>query len=72
MSDPYLLNLANKNMFKLKKKLINMNGYKCFGSNRQELHKNAKRGSGGMGFLIKNNFVETFEIRLLSESIEST
>jgi hypothetical protein len=47
-----------------------MNGYKCFGNNRQELYKNAKRGSGGMGFLIKNNFVETFEIRILSESIE--
>ena len=47
-----------------------MNGYKCFGNNRQELHTNVKRGSKGMGFLIKNNFVETFEIRILSESIE--
>ena len=34
------------------------------------MHTNAKRGSGGMGFLIKNHFVETFEIRILNESIE--
>jgi hypothetical protein len=47
-----------------------MNGYKWFGNNRQEMHTNAQRGSGGMGFLIKNHFVETFEIRILNESIE--
>jgi len=47
-----------------------MNGYKWFGKNRQDLHKNAKRGSGGVGFLIKNHLVETFEIGILSESIE--
>jgi hypothetical protein len=34
------------------------------------MHTNAKRGSGGMGFLTKNHFVETFEIRILNESIE--
>ena len=48
-----------------------MNGYKWFGNNRQELHKKAKRGSGGVFFFfIKNHLVETFEIGILSESIE--
>ena len=37
--------------------VLNMNGYKWFGNNRQELHKNATRGSGGVGFLIKNHLV---------------
>ena len=41
-----------------------------FGNNRHELHKNAKRGAGGVGFLITNHLVETFEIGILSESIE--
>jgi len=37
--------------------VLNINGYTCkwFGYNRQEIHKNAKRGSGGVGFLIKKN-----------------
>ena len=35
--------------------VLSINGYKWFGNNRQELHKNAKRGSGGVGFLIKKN-----------------
>jgi len=47
-----------------------MNGYKWFGNNRQELHKNATPESGGVGFLIKNHLAETFEIGILSESIE--
>ena len=47
-----------------------MNGYQWFGNNRQVLHKNATRGSGGVGFLIKNHSVETFEIGILSELIE--
>ena len=50
--------------------LLHMNGYKWFGNNRQDLYKNTKRGSGGVGFLITNHLVETFEIGILSESIE--
>ena len=30
--------------------VLKMNGYKWFGNNRQDLHNNAKRGSGGVGF----------------------
>ena len=41
-----------------------------FGNNRHELHKNTKRGVGGVGYLITNHLVETFEIGILSESIE--
>jgi hypothetical protein len=50
--------------------VLNINGYKWFGNNRQEFHKNAKRGSGGVGFLIKNHLVEIFEIGILNKSIE--
>ena len=36
--------------------VLNIDGYKWFGNNRQELHKIAKRGSGGVGVLIKKSF----------------
>ena len=29
-----------------------MQGYKCFGHNRNQLNKKAKRGSGGVGVLV--------------------
>ena len=47
-----------------------MNGYKWLGNNRQDLHKNAKRASGGVRFLITTHLVATFETRIQNESIE--
>ena len=35
---------------------INIDGYTFVGQNREHLHPNAKRGSGGIGFLIKTHF----------------
>ncbi|MES9882132.1 MAG: reverse transcriptase family protein [Sedimenticola sp.] len=45
-------------------------GYKWIGHNRQNLSPNAVRGSGGVGFLIKLNILETFEVSILDTSYE--
>ena len=47
-----------------------MDGYKWFGQNRERLHVNAKTGSGGVGFLIKNSILEDFDVDILESSFE--
>ena len=41
-----------------------VDGYKFIGHNRPKLHKNAKRGSGGLGILIKCTILEEVEYSL--------
>ena len=41
---------------------IYVDGYKFIGHNRTNLHKNAKRGSGGIGILIKCTILERIGI----------
>ena len=36
-------------------------GYKFIGHNRTKLHQNARRGSGGIGVLIKWSILEDFD-----------
>ncbi|CAG2243151.1 unnamed protein product [Mytilus edulis] len=47
-----------------------VNGFKWFGHNRNVIHKNAKCGSGGVGFLIKDYLTEIFDIGILDQSFE--
>ena len=50
--------------------ILNVDGYKWFGNNRQGIHKRAKSGSGGVGFLIKDYLFEIFEIGIMDQSYE--
>ena len=50
--------------------IIEVDGYTWFGRNRKMLHKNAKKGSGGIGFLIKDNIIRDYNINQLDASGE--
>ena len=45
-------------------------GYIWFGQNRKYLHFKARKGSGGVGFLVKNALFETFQIKVCDDSYE--
>ncbi|ESO89846.1 hypothetical protein LOTGIDRAFT_164534 [Lottia gigantea] len=49
---------------------IAVNGYKWLGRNRDITHKKAKRGSGHVGFLIRNNIYDEYHVSILDESLE--
>ncbi|MEW8548010.1 MAG: endonuclease/exonuclease/phosphatase family protein, partial [Candidatus Thiodiazotropha sp.] len=48
---------------------ISVDGYVFIGHNRNTIHPNARRGSGGVGVLIKRSFLEEFEYSL-DKSVE--
>ena len=50
---------------------IDLDGYTWFGKNRQLLHVNARNGSGGVGFLIKNELFEEFIVDIADSSCDS-
>ena len=45
-------------------------GYKWFGNNRKHLHKNAVRGSGGVGILVKDEVLKHCTVGILDTSVE--
>ncbi|CAG2195601.1 unnamed protein product [Mytilus edulis] len=45
-----------------------MNGYQWFGHNRNNIHKRAKCGSGGVGVLVRNDFADQFLIEIVESS----
>ena len=49
---------------------INVNGYKWIGQNRSKLAKNAVRGSGGVGLLVKERLYDKFNINVWDSSYE--
>ncbi|CAG2197576.1 unnamed protein product [Mytilus edulis] len=53
-----------------KDEVLIVNDFKWFGHNRNGIHKNAKCGSGGVGFLIKDYLTEIFDIGILDQSFE--
>ena len=50
--------------------VLNINGYSWFGLNRKLIHINARKGSGGVGFLIKNDLLEIYDINILNKEHE--
>ena len=50
--------------------LINVDGYKWIGQNRNKLAKNAVRGSGGVGLLVKEGLYDKFNINVWDSSYE--
>lgn len=47
---------------------IELDGYKWIGCNRRILSNKAWRGSGGIGFLIKNCILDNFDVDILDNS----
>ena len=50
--------------------VIKLPGYTWFGQNRKELHRNARKGSGGIGFLINQRFTQCFNVSVLDVTTE--
>lgn len=50
--------------------VLQVEGYKWFGLNRTIIHKRAKLGSGGIGFLVKNQLFNVFDISIVQNSFE--
>lgn len=50
--------------------VLTVEGYRWFGHNRKHIHRNARSGSGGVGFLIKDTLCDIFDISVLSDSHE--
>lgn len=55
--------LTDDNVLKLK-------GYQWYGHNRKKIHVRAKRGSGGVGFFIKEDMCSDYDIIRLDDSYE--
>ncbi len=49
---------------------IVIDGYKWYGNNRVACHPRAKRGSGGVGALIKNDILQMFNVSILDNTEE--
>ena len=50
--------------------ILNVDGFRFYGLNRQMLHQNANRGSGGVGILVKNELLDYFDIKVVNNEIE--
>ena len=50
--------------------ILQIDGYQWYGQNRKNLHKNAKRGSGGVGFLIRSNLMNFYNVSIVDDSFE--
>ena len=45
-------------------------GYRWFGQNTESIHRNAKCGSGGVGFLVKEHILNEFDCKVLDGATE--
>ena len=49
---------------------FNIDGFTYFSQNRNNIHKRAKRGSGGVGIFVRNRLFEMFTVTVLDETVE--
>ncbi|VDI45625.1 Hypothetical predicted protein [Mytilus galloprovincialis] len=49
---------------------LEINGFKFYGNNRKNLNRNAIRGSGGVGLLVKLDLLDNFDCDILSSEYE--
>ena len=54
----------------LSTQIIEIEGYSWFGNNRNTIHIRAKKGCGGVGFLVKNHIMEQFNIVIEDDTVE--
>ena len=50
--------------------VINVQGYKFFGHNRKQLNKKARRGSGGVGVLIRDDILNEHTVEVIDSEVE--
>ena len=48
--------------------VLELDGYKWFGNNRKNIHVRAKTGSGGVGFFIKAELLNYFDVSVLDDT----
>lgn len=49
---------------------LRIDGYTFYGHNRGDLHKRAKRGSGGVGIFVRNQLLNMFTVSILDDAVE--
>ena len=49
---------------------VTVEGYTFYAHNRKNLHRSAKRGSGGVGVFVKNELCETYAVFVLDNSYD--
>ena len=49
---------------------IKVDGYTWYGHNRQNIHVRAKCGSGGVGVLVRNDFVNLYDIQIIESDVD--
>ena len=54
----------------LNTQVIEIDGYSWFGNNRSNIHIRAKKGSGGVGFLVKNDIMGQYDVVIEDDTIE--
>lgn len=50
--------------------VIDINGYSWYGHNRTDIHRNAPKGSGGVGIFIKQCLFNCYNIEVIDKSFE--
>ena len=68
VADLQIIGLAETHLVGNEK--IDFDGYQWFGKNRKSLHVNAKVGSGGVGFLIRDDIMNNFTVTVLDDTCE--
>ncbi|CAG2188857.1 unnamed protein product [Mytilus edulis] len=64
----HILGIAETHL--VKNNTISVDGYTWFGHNRIGIHIRAKAGSGGVGFLVRNDLMELFNVIVVEDSID--
>jgi hypothetical protein len=50
--------------------VLNLENYTLYGNNRKQIHRNARKGSGGVGFFVKNSLLLDFNISTLYDTLD--
>ncbi|CAG2196506.1 unnamed protein product [Mytilus edulis] len=67
-SELHILGIAETHL--VKNNTISVDGYTWFGHNRIGIHIRAKAGSGGVGFLVRNDLMELSNVIIVEHSID--
>ena len=46
--------------------VMSINNYTWFGNNRKHIHRRARTGSGGVGLLVRDSFIERYDIDIVN------
>ena len=56
--------------FRVNNQTLKLDGYSWFCNNRENLHPRASRGSGGVGFFVRNSIIHIYNVSILDDSVE--